>query len=213
MIEAATGMVLRAHPLTETSLIIHWLTPKFGRIKTVAKGARRPKSAFRGKLDLFYLADFSFSRSLRSDLHNLREVSVRESLPGIRRDLAYVLQASYCAMLIEQTCESDTPLPEIFELMNLFLHFLPAQPPSALLVLAFEIRLLAELGLMPEPGATRLSTPARQFLYQVAGLDWNKLRDLAFPSNLRLELRQFLHGFLIYHLGRIPSGRSAAWLE
>jgi hypothetical protein len=38
------------------------------------------------------------------------------------------------------------------------------------------------------------------------------------PANLRLkltpaqigELRQFLHGFLIFHLGRLPRGRAAA---
>ena len=34
-------MILRTRPLTETSLIVHWLTRDFGRISTVAKGARR----------------------------------------------------------------------------------------------------------------------------------------------------------------------------
>ncbi|MCX6892658.1 MAG: recombination protein O N-terminal domain-containing protein, partial [Verrucomicrobia bacterium] len=58
MIETATGVVLRTRRLTETSLIIHWLTPGLGRLATVAKGALRPKSPFRGKLDLFYRADF-----------------------------------------------------------------------------------------------------------------------------------------------------------
>ncbi len=75
MIETATGIILRTRPLTETSLILHWLTPDFGRLATVAKGARRPKSPFAGRLDLFYAADFSFSRSRSSDLHNLREVN------------------------------------------------------------------------------------------------------------------------------------------
>ena len=85
MIQSATGMILRTRPLTETSLILHWLTPDFGRIATVAKGARRPKSPFLGKLDVFYLADFSFSRSRRSDLHALREVSLRELTPPCAR--------------------------------------------------------------------------------------------------------------------------------
>ena len=39
MIESATGLILRTRRLTETSLIIHWLTPDLGRIATVAKGA------------------------------------------------------------------------------------------------------------------------------------------------------------------------------
>ncbi|MGZ4965246.1 MAG: DNA repair protein RecO, partial [Limisphaerales bacterium] len=72
-IERARGIVLRTRPLTDTSLIVNWLTPDLGRVATVAKGARGPKSSFRGQMDLFYLCDFSFVRSKRSDLHTLRE--------------------------------------------------------------------------------------------------------------------------------------------
>ena len=43
MIQSATGIILRTRPLTETSVIVNWLTPDCGRISTVAKGARRPK--------------------------------------------------------------------------------------------------------------------------------------------------------------------------
>src|SRR6059058_3218985 len=111
MNESTTGLVLRTRLLTETSLIVHWLTSDLGRLATVAKGARRPKSPFLGKLDLFYLADISFTRSLRSELHNLREVSLRETHSVLRQDLGYLQQASYAAALIEQTTEADTPMP------------------------------------------------------------------------------------------------------
>ena len=50
MDERAHGVILRIRPLTESSLIVQWLTPESGRLATVAKGARRPKSAFLGKL-------------------------------------------------------------------------------------------------------------------------------------------------------------------
>src|SRR5205807_6057768 len=108
MIETARGVILRTRPLTETSLIVHWLTSDTGRIATVAKGARRPKSPFRGKLDLFYLAELSFVRSRRSELHTLREVSVREMHPGLRKELRYLEQASYVAALVEQVTEAET---------------------------------------------------------------------------------------------------------
>src|ERR1051325_2878610 len=111
MTESATGLILRTRPLTETSLIVSWLTPDCGRIATVAKGARRPKSPVRGKLDLFYLADFSFQRSRRSELHTLREIVLRETNSALRKELAYLQQASYCAALIEQSTETGTPLP------------------------------------------------------------------------------------------------------
>src|SRR6185436_17167761 len=111
MEEKTSGLILRTRPLTETSLIVRWLTAELGRIATVAKGARRPKSPFRGKLDLFYFADFTFSRSRRSELHTLREMNLLETNPLLRRDLRYVQQASYCTALVEQATEVETPLP------------------------------------------------------------------------------------------------------
>src|SRR5580692_12824213 len=105
MIETSTGLILRTRPLTDTSLIVHWLTEDLGRLATVAKGARRPKSPFAGKLDLFYLADFSFQRSRHSELHQLREVSLRQTHAAIRTELEYLQQASYCTALVEQVTE------------------------------------------------------------------------------------------------------------
>src|SRR4051794_4736306 len=162
MIESATGLILRTRPLTETSLIVHWLTPDLGRIATVAKGARRPKSPFRGKLDLFYLVDLSFSRSRSSELHNLREVSLRDLHSALRQEIGYLQQASYCATLIEQATETETPVPVIFELMKGLLEFLPSQPPAPQTLFAFEIKLLKELGLEPDLETARLTAGAKQ---------------------------------------------------
>jgi len=210
MIETATGLVLRTRLLTETSLIVHWLTPNLGRLATVAKGARRPKSPFHGKLDLFYLADFSFSRSRRSELHPLREVSLRETHRALRQELAYLQQASYCAALIEQTTETETPLPAIFALMAGVLQFLPAHPPQPQTLFAFEFKLLSELGLKPDQQRSNLSPGTKQLLKALTEMDWPILSCLK-PSEAQIaELRQFLHGFLIYHLGRIPRGRDPA---
>src|SRR3954466_13262524 len=102
-IERAVGIVLRTRRLTDTSLIVQWLTPDIGRIATVAKGALRPKSPFHGKVDLFYTADFTFSRSRRSELHTLRELGLRETYRSLREDLGKLQRACYCANLIEQT--------------------------------------------------------------------------------------------------------------
>ena len=124
MIETTSGLILRTRPLTETSLIVHWLTPELGRLATVAKGARRHKSPFQGKLDLFYQADFSFDRSRRSELHTLREVSLRETREAIRKDIRRLQQATYATALVEEATETGTPIPEIFELLRGFLDCL-----------------------------------------------------------------------------------------
>jgi DNA repair protein RecO (recombination protein O) len=210
MIESTTGLILRTRPLTETSLIVHWLTPDFGRVATVAKGARRLKSPFHGRLDLFYLADFSFSRSRRSDLHILREVSLRETHGALRRNLACLRQATYAAACIEQATETETPLPAVFDLMRGFLDCLCHDPPAPQIVFAFELKLLCELGLKPDLAKIRLTPGAKQILRVLSGGDWQSCRRLKPTQAQFVELRRFLHGFLLFHLDRLPRGRVAA---
>jgi len=211
MIESATGIVLRTRPLTETSLIVHWLTAESGRLATVAKGARRAKSPFAGKLDLFYAADFSFSRSRRSDLHNLREVRLRETHGAIRHDLARLQQAGYAAAFLELTTETETPLSEIFPLVRDFLQLLCAPPPPvAQNIFALELKLLRELGLAPELTETRLTPGAKKIVQTLLESDWTAGSRLKLSAAQIEELAQFLHGFLIFHLGKLPRGRAAA---
>ena len=209
MTASANGIILRTRPLTETSLIVHWLTPELGRIATVAKGARRPKSSFRGKLDLFYEADFSFQRSRRSELHALREVSLRHTHPALRTELGYVQQASYAAALIEQTTETDTPIPAIHALLQGFLAALPLHPPQPRNLYALELKLLEELGQRPNLDKTGLTPGAKTLVNELIAQDWPAIAELKATAAQAKELRQFLHGFLIFHLGKIPAGRGA----
>jgi DNA repair protein RecO (recombination protein O) len=213
MIESTTGLILRTRSFTETSLIVHWLTPDFGRIATIAKGAHRSKSPFLGKLDLFHLADFSFSRSRRSDLHILREVSLRKMHGALRRDVLLLRQAAYAVTFIEQATEIETPLPAIYELMPGFLGHLCERPAKSQTVFAFELKLLHELGLKPDLGKTRLSPGLKKIIQILVQDDWPACARLKLTGDQTSELRGFLHGFLIFHLGRLPKGRAKALLN
>jgi len=210
MDERAQGIVLSVYPLTETSLIIRWLTRELGRISTVAKGARRAKSPFRGKLDLFYRADLIFARSRRSELHALREVSLRETHPFLRKELGYLQQASYCSALIEQVTETETPMPAIFDLLSGFLNHLGAESPAPQSVFAFELKLLNELGLKPDLARSSLTIGAQQIVQALAESDWGAISRLKLSVAQAGELRRFLQGFQIFHFGKLPGSRGAA---
>ena len=209
-IEAASGLILRTRLLTETSLIIHWLTPELGRIATVAKGARRAKSPFAGKLDIFYAAEFSFNRSRSSDLHNLREVKLHQTHGAIREDMAKLQQAAYVANFLELATETETPLPEIFKLVRGFLKFLCEQKTSPQNIFALELKLLHELGLAPDPAATRLTPGAKKIATALLTTDWNNILRLQLSRAQEVELGDWLHDYLITHLGRLPRGRAVA---
>lgn len=210
MIESATGLILRTRPLTETSLIVHWLTPDLGRLATVAKGARRAKSPFAGKLDLFYAADFAFSRSRRSDLHQLREINLRETHGAIRRDLLKLRQAAYATSILEQATETETPLPAIYGLLCGFLDCLGRQTTAPQLILALELKLLRELGLSPNLADAPLAAGTKKAAGMLARLDWTSGLRLKLSGPQMTELQEFLDGFLIIHLGRVPRGRATA---
>jgi DNA repair protein RecO (recombination protein O) len=210
MIQSATGLILRTRPLTESSLIVHWLTRDFGRIATVAKGARRPQSPFLGKLDLFYVADFLFGRSRRSDLHILREVGLRELHGALRQNLATLRQATYATVLVEQVTETETPLPAVYDLMLGFLNHLCKRPEGPQAIFAFELKLLHELGLEPDWDKTGLSPGAKRISRALVQGGWPACTRLKLSHVQNTELREFLHGFLIFHLGRLPKGRAGA---
>lgn len=150
--EKAEGILIRRTLLTDTSLIIHWCTREHGIIRTAAKGARRPGSPFAGKLDLFYSADITWTRSRRSDLHSLREVAISHYRQGIQQDYLRVLTAAYFAALIDLVAEGDTPVEGLYSLLRRGLDWLHAHSPTLKAVLFFEREVAADLGIHGEEG-------------------------------------------------------------
>lgn len=147
LVESARGTIIRLTKLSDTSLIILWMSEEEGLLKTVAKGARRPKSAFAGRLDLFVDAGFQWSRSRSSDLHGLREVAVtdyREPLRGSYRDSVV---AAYFGQLLEMVLELNHAEPEIFALLQRGLAYLSEEGGSRKAVLHFEKEVARLLGL------------------------------------------------------------------
>ena len=124
--ESATGIIIRTRKLTETSLIVSWCSEEWGVFKTVAKGARSKKSAFGGALDLFVEAEFGWvrSRSSNSELHSLREMRVVNLRQALRGDYARTVVGAYFGELVERAVESESEVPEIFDLLRRGLDFL-----------------------------------------------------------------------------------------
>ena len=145
--ETTAAILLRRIKLTETSLIVTWLTEHHGKLKTVAKGARQPKSRFAGRLDLFFECEIQFARSRKSELHTLREAELCEAHPGLRTDCERVALAAYFVELVELVTEADHPVPEIFALFHRALGYLNAHPPKRRALEHFENELVDMLGI------------------------------------------------------------------
>lgn len=139
--ESTTGILLRKTKLSDTSLIVSWCTSSLGCIQTVAKGARRAKSPFAGKLDLFFEAEIQIARSKKSNLHTLREVTLTNPFAGIRETYLRMQAAAYFVELIEICTESDHHDAELFALLRRAFGYLSTNEPTTRAVTHFETEL------------------------------------------------------------------------
>jgi DNA repair protein RecO (recombination protein O) len=146
-VESTLATLIRLTRLTDSSLIVHWFTEEHGLIKTVAKGARRPKSAFAGQLDLFFSGEITFQRARRGDLHALREVSIGNWREGLRQSYTATLLAAYCCQLLESAVESEHPEPALHDLLGRALDHVAARTPSLRAMIHFESELARLLGI------------------------------------------------------------------
>lgn len=139
--ESTSAILLRKRKLSDTSLIVSWCTATLGCVQTVAKGARRAKSPFAGKLDLFFEAEIQIARSRRSNLHTLREVALTNPFPGIRQSYTRMQAAAYFVELVEICTESDHHDAELFGLLQRAFGFLNANDPRLRAITHFETEL------------------------------------------------------------------------
>ena len=151
------GILLRKRRLSDTSSIISWCTDSLGVIQTVARGARRPKSPFRGRLDLFFEAEISIALSRKSTLHTLREVTVVNPFAGIRTSHLRTQAAAYFVELIEICTEREHHEPEIFALLQRAFGFLNLNEPDLRAVTHFENELARITGVRDRSRANAVS--------------------------------------------------------
>ncbi len=144
------AIIIRQTRLTDTSLIVHWFTENNGLVKTVAKGARRPKSAFAGKLDLFFGGEIVFQQARKGELHALREVAIHDWREGLRSNYTSTLLAAYFCQLVAAAVEPEHPEPAMHDLLQRALNHLSESTPSLKALQHFEKELSKLLGVAGE---------------------------------------------------------------
>lgn len=190
------GIIFRLYPYSDTSLIFHVLSEELGLISLIAKGARRLNSSFAGKLDLFYLCQFEFIPSRKSDLHTLKEVQLVDAHPNLTRNYELLCDVNANARALERLIERGIPVPELFALFSDYLKYLPTHAEPKLGNILFRIRLLALLGNAPKFDRMRLSEERMGLILNLLEMNWEELLALA-PGK---EDLQFLERVAEAHL-------------
>ena len=101
-------IVIQTHGLRESDLIATLLSRERGKIKAVARGARRSKKRFMGGLDLVECGIAELKEpSENKSLYQLNGISERQDWTTIRTDFAKLHLASYSVEISNAFCEEE----------------------------------------------------------------------------------------------------------
>lgn len=141
--------ILHTRAWRETSLLVDVLTQGYGRMKLIAKGAKKPHSSLRGLLELFNAIQLEFTGV--GSIKQIKSVYWIDKLNILNP--AHILPAWYLNELCLYTLAEEDPAPLIFKAyqraVQSFANYASEADISPILR-QFEYQLLYNLGLWPD---------------------------------------------------------------
>ncbi len=129
------ALVLRTYPLKEADLVVSFLTRDQGKLRGVAKRARRPKSSFGAGLERLSHVRMAYFQRESRELVNLDSCELIRSQFALVADYRASVALDYFAEVTEQMLPAAEPNERFFRLLLAVLEFLqplakgqPAEP-------------------------------------------------------------------------------------
>jgi DNA repair protein RecO (recombination protein O) len=143
------AIVLQSHHYGESDKIVTFFTKDFGKIKGIAKGARRSKKRFQNALDLFSHLRLIFFDREGMGLVRADNCDILHTFPRIREDLKKIFYGNYYLELVKEMAGERETNVGAFELLLSFLSTLETIEPQEEALRMFEIRMLSLFGYRP----------------------------------------------------------------
>ncbi|MDH3306072.1 MAG: DNA repair protein RecO [Acidimicrobiia bacterium] len=141
------GIVLRTYSFGEADKIVVLLSATSGKLRVVAKGVRKTKSRFGGRLEPFTHVDLVLYEG--RNLDTVTQVEVIESFPNLRFDLDRFVTASTMAEVADAVAQEGEPSVGLFLLLHRGLRALNDGAGGSDLVTAYLLKVAEVLGLAP----------------------------------------------------------------
>jgi DNA repair protein RecO (recombination protein O) len=153
------GVVLRSIRFGEADRILHLYTAERGRVNAIAKGSRRPRSRFGGRLEPFFRLDLMLHEG-RSDLCTVTGAATVDGYPGLRADGAAIDAAARGCDAVLRLLDAEEPNRPAYNLLCRYLGLLDDRAVGGRDIadahavgLAFRLKLLLAAGFAPELGS------------------------------------------------------------
>lgn len=227
------GIVLRAYPFGEADRVVVLLSPSHGKLRTVAKGVRKTKSRFGGRLEPFSHVGLVLYEGRNLDI--ITQADTIEAFPALRADLDKVVAAGTMVEVADAVAQESESSNRLFLLLRRGLDALERGPLHPDMVPAFLLKAADVVGVAPAldhcagcgrsdglvrfgfaaggaqcatcagPGTYALRPGLTAYLAHLAGADLDRLpvSDPALSGEAIGVARRFLEYHLDRHLASI----------
>jgi DNA repair protein RecO (recombination protein O) len=148
------AIVLRTFRYGEADRILHLYTAERGRVGAIAKGVRRVKSRFGGRLEPLFRVNLVLHEG-RGELCTVTQVETVAAHPSLRERRDSLERAAQACDAVLRLLDSQEPNRPAYNLLCRELQLLNEEPAAATRAhaLAFRLKLLLAAGFAPELAA------------------------------------------------------------
>jgi DNA repair protein RecO (recombination protein O) len=197
------GIVVRSLRYGEADRILHLYTPRRGRIGAIAKGVRRARSRFGGRLEPFFRLDLVLHEG-RGELLTVTSAETISGHPRLREDGVALDTAARACDAVARLFDTTEPHPDVYNLLCNELALLDAWAggdgfSGHANQLAFRLKLMLAAGFAPQLAACA-SCGEREHLVGFSGAAGGVVCPACEAGSFALD--EDAHAFLVHALGR-----------
>ena len=142
------AVVLRRRDMGEADRLLTLYTPRQGKVRVIAKGARKPSSRKAGHIELFMHSTLLVAKGRNLDI--VTQAEAIHPFRALREDLDRITHAHYIIELLDRFSSEGEENLALFELIVEALQHICETDDLALTVRYHELRLLALEGYHPQ---------------------------------------------------------------
>jgi len=189
--QASESLVLRTWPLREADLVVSFFTRDAGKLRGVARRARKPKSPFGAGIERLSHVNMWFYARENRDLVTLERCELIHSQMALVSDFAGCVVLDYLAEVSEHLLPANEPNERFFRLLLAVLEYLRANPVAGVwpAVHYFSLWAVRLSGFLPEP---RVSADSRRLADEIMRMPIGQLSEREWSAATAADLRRFL---------------------
>jgi DNA repair protein RecO (recombination protein O) len=191
--------VLRTYPFREADLIVSFFTRDEGKLRGVARRARRPKSAFGSGLERLSRVRMAYYQKENSELASLNSCELIDSQFDLGADYASGVALDFFTETAEHLLPPHEPNEKFFRLMIAVLAYLRSSRDPWAAVTYFSLWAVRLSGIFPE---LRVRTESAEIAHEMLERPLTALTPRAWSKSTAADLRRALIRTMEQHVER-----------